>query len=128
MDRNSWTLHDDLACPLTEPRLLNPCPAAPQTDVRITVERLPEAVAVCFSHDALVVNLSDGRSMQVPLEWFPWLETASEPDRAAWELVGGGIGIYWPLLGEDLFVLDLLLPQGPVPAEGHGSRRARRLG
>ena len=108
---------------LMEPRTLSSCSARPRTDVRITVERLPEAVSIRLNEDALVVQLDDGRSVQVPLDWFPWLLAASESDRASWELVGGGIGIYWPLLAEDLFVLDLLLPQGPGPGEGHGCQK-----
>jgi hypothetical protein len=95
--------------------------AAPRTDLRITIEGLPEAVSVLFEGDLLVVELADGRSIQVPLEWFPWLVKASRADRESWELVGGGIGIYWPCMSEDLFVLDLLLPQGPP--RRRGSRR-----
>jgi hypothetical protein len=100
---------------LTEPHVLKARVAGPRTDVRITLERLPEAVSVFFKENVFVVELRDGRSVQVPLEWFPWLVAASESNRDSWELVGGGIGIYWRCLGEDVFVLDLLLPQGPRP-------------
>lgn len=112
---------------LTEPRVLSPRLATPRTDLRITIERLPEAVSVSFQDESLVVELADGRSIQVPLEWFPWLVGASQPDRDSWELVGGGIGIYWPGMGEDLFVLDLLLPQSPPRGTDDVLRFAPRL-
>jgi uncharacterized protein DUF2442 len=112
---------------LTEPRVLSPRLTVQRTDLRITIERLPEAVSVFFEDDLLVVELGDGRSIQVPLEWFPWLVEASRADRESWELVGGGIGIYWPRMSEDLFVLDLLLPQGPPRRTGDIPPLAQRL-
>lgn len=68
----------------------------------------PHATQVEFTTDSLVVHLDDGRSISVPLEWFPRLRTASEDARQAWRLVGRGVGIHWELLDEDLSVRGLL--------------------
>ena len=61
-----------------------------------------------FSTDAIVVHLEDGRSLSVPLEWFPKLRDARPEQRGNWRLVGQGIGINWPDLDEDLSVGALL--------------------
>ncbi len=66
------------------------------------------AVAVDFIQDSLRVRLADGRELAVPLEWFPRLRDASDEDRRVWRLIGGGIGIYWERLDEDLSVEGLL--------------------
>jgi hypothetical protein len=58
----------------------------------------------------LVVELEDGRSVHVPLEWFPKLRDAAPEDLADWRLVGRGVGIHWPKLDEDISVRGLLLP------------------
>ena len=75
----------------------------------------PDARArrVEFIPDALVVHLEDGRSLTVPLEWFPRLRDATPEARKRWELIGRGFGIHWPDLDEDLSVAGLLgLPDG----------------
>ena len=61
-----------------------------------------------FIPDALVVYLEDGRSLTVPLEWFPLLRDTPPDTRNRWELVGRGLGIHWPDLDEDLSVAGLL--------------------
>src|SRR5262245_16198845 len=81
-----------------------------RTDVRFWVEQLPEAREVEVTREELVVSLSDGRRLAVPLGWFPWLQHRTPAERAQWELVANGIGIHWPALGEDIFVLDLCVP------------------
>jgi hypothetical protein len=63
---------------------------------------------VDFTADALVVRLLDGRSLSVPLSWLPRLESATEVERRAFELVDGGEEIRWPALDEDLSVPGLL--------------------
>ncbi len=70
----------------------------------------PDARArkVEFNPDALVVHLEDGRSLTVPLEWFPRLRDATPEARNRWELTGRGLGIHWPDLDEDLSVPGLL--------------------
>jgi hypothetical protein len=72
------------------------------------VEVEPLAVEVTFSHDALIVELADGRTIAVPLHWFPRLEGASHSDRKNWQLIGGGLGIRWDGLDEDISVESML--------------------
>jgi hypothetical protein len=59
----------------------------------------------------LVVHLEDGRTVCVPLESFPKLRDASAEVLGDWRLVGGGVGIHWPTLDEDLSVRGLLVPE-----------------
>lgn len=66
------------------------------------------ARSVEFVVDALVVHLEDGRSLSVPLEWFPRLRDATPEQRSRWELIGPGFGIRWPEIDEDLSVAGLL--------------------
>lgn len=66
------------------------------------------ARSVDFIPDAFVVHLEDGRSLTVPLEWFPWLRDATDEQRKRWELIGPGFGIHWPDLDEDITVAGLL--------------------
>jgi hypothetical protein len=55
-----------------------------------------------------VVRLNDGRSLTVPLEWFPRLRNAAPEQQARSELIGPGIGFHWPDLDEDISVAGLL--------------------
>jgi len=66
------------------------------------------AVGVEVSADALSVFLSDGRSVAVPIGWYPRLEHGQPEERNQWRLIGGGQGISWPLLDEDISVEGLL--------------------
>jgi hypothetical protein len=72
------------------------------------VEVQPLAVDVSFVSDMLQVELADGRAIGVPLEWFPDLEKASPKERKNWQLIGGGLGIRWEDLDEDVSVESLL--------------------
>jgi hypothetical protein len=71
---------------------------------------LGDAVAqsVTASDEALVVDLADGRTITVPLAWFPRLAHGTAAERANWRLVGSGAGIHWPDLDEDISVESLL--------------------
>ncbi|MBL8906057.1 MAG: DUF2442 domain-containing protein [Rhizobiales bacterium] len=69
---------------------------------------VPTAVSVSVSADTLSVDLSDGRSVQVPLSWFPRLSQATEAERREWRLIGKGEGIHWEALDEDISVESLL--------------------
>ena len=69
------------------------------------------AIEVSCSSDALSVTLSDGRVVSVPLVWFPRLAHASPRERTDWELIGGGIGIHWEAIDEDVSVASLLRPE-----------------
>lgn len=66
------------------------------------------AVDVRFSEDALIVRLSDGREVSVPLEWFPRLRDATPEQRQDWRLIARGIGIHWEAIDEDIAVTTLL--------------------
>ncbi len=63
---------------------------------------------VNVSDDALVVDLADGRTITVPLTWFPRLGGGTPAERANWRLIGAGDGIHWPDLDEDISVQSLL--------------------
>lgn len=68
----------------------------------------PRAQSVQFVPDGLTVELKDGRTLIVPLEWFPRLRDASEADRQHFELYGDGYAIHWPALDEDISIPGLL--------------------
>ena len=71
----------------------------------------PLAVEVSYTVDALRVRLADGREVSAPLEWFPRLRDATPEQRGEWRLIGGGVGVHWPALDEDLSVAGLLATQ-----------------
>lgn len=66
------------------------------------------ATSVACTDAELVVRLNDGRTLAVPLVWFPRLLNATTTQRADWRLIGGGEGIRWESLDEDLSVRGLL--------------------
>jgi hypothetical protein len=68
----------------------------------------PLAIDVRFDPDRLRVSLDDGREIAVPLAWFPRLSAASPEQLSAWCLIGGGVGIHWEAVDEDLLVAGLL--------------------
>ncbi len=63
---------------------------------------------VTVTEEALTVELSDGRSMFVPLAWYPRLMHGTPEERSNWRLIGQGVGIHWPALDEDVSVDNLL--------------------
>lgn len=67
-----------------------------------------QAQNVEVTEDALRVDLVDGRSVSVPLAWFPRLANGRPAERANWRLIGRGEGIHWPELDEDISVEGLL--------------------
>jgi hypothetical protein len=66
------------------------------------------AQQVTVTDDALVVDLVDGRTVSVPLPWYPRLAHGTPTERANWRLIGRGEGIHWPDLDEDISVAGLL--------------------
>ena len=64
---------------------------------------------VQITDDALIVDLSDGRTVSVPLAWFPRLLHGTLEERNKWRLIGEGEGIHWPDLDEDISVENLIL-------------------
>jgi hypothetical protein len=72
----------------------------------LTAEARAQSVSV--TDDTLAVDLSDGRTISVPLAWFPRLMRATQRERDKWRFVAGGEGIHWPDLDEDVSVEGLL--------------------
>lgn len=70
------------------------------------------------SDEVLSVDLMDGRTISVPLVWYPRLADATPEQRAHWDICGGGYGIHWPDLDEDLST-EGLLRGAPAPKSGN---------
>jgi hypothetical protein len=68
----------------------------------------PAATDVSFTDRAMVVSLADGRTISVPIDWFPRLKNATIEQRLHWRLIGHGIGIAWDEIDEDISVSRLL--------------------
>jgi uncharacterized protein DUF2442 len=85
--------------------------SAPTTDVATARD-------VRITSRTLTVHLRDGRSLSVPVAWYPRLANAAARERRRWELIGPGIGIHWPAVDEDISVEALLrgLPSGESQA------------
>ncbi len=61
-----------------------------------------------FDSDTMHVYFTDGRTLSVPLIWFPILNEASPEQRAKYEIGGGGVSLHWPEIDEDLSVANML--------------------
>ena len=70
--------------------------------------RVPEATDVAVTDESLTVELSDGRTISVPLAWYPRLTHATPEERQRWRLIGRGEGIHWTDLDEDVSIEGLL--------------------
>lgn len=77
----------------------------------------PVATTVHVTEDTLTVELRDGRTVSVPTMWYPRLDHATADERRGWELIGGGTGIHWEAVDEDISVEALL--------EGKGSNESQ---
>jgi hypothetical protein len=81
---------------------------------------------VAFSDDSLSVSLRDGRVISVPLVWYPRLLNATPSQRKNWKIAGGGYGIHWPDVDEDLSTEGLLrgakTPKEHTRSGGHPRR------
>ncbi len=80
---------------------------------------VPNAEKVNITKDTLTVDLSDGRTISVPLAWFPRLLHATNQGRKHWRLIGKGQGIHWEGIDEDISVEGLLA--GRSSGEGRES-------
>ena len=69
---------------------------------------VPEALSVSLTDDTLSVDLSDGRSISVPIAWFPRLLYSTAQERNNWRLIGKGHGIHWEDIDEDISVEGLI--------------------
>jgi uncharacterized protein DUF2442 len=72
------------------------------------VKLKPWATNVRVTPSVLRVTLADGREISAPLLWFPRLQKAPKTQRNKWRLIGGGIGIHWEGIDEDISVAALL--------------------
>jgi hypothetical protein len=77
------------------------------TSSRVDME-IPNAEGLSVTDDSLSVDLSDGRTVTVPLTWFPRLLHGAPAERERWRLIGRGEGIHWEALDEDISVESLL--------------------
>ena len=68
----------------------------------------PAATHVSVSAITIDIKLSDGRSLSVPISWYPRLQHGTEAERDNWTLIGSGLGIHWPDLDEDISVEALV--------------------
>ncbi len=78
----------------------------------------PLATSIAVTEDMLTVELSDGRTLSVPLAWYPRLLHGSTEERQQWRLIGKGRGIHWDALDEDISIEGLIagLPSGESQA------------
>jgi hypothetical protein len=72
------------------------------------IEFNSDATGVTTTDGMLRVHLADGREIAIPLEYFPRLRDATAEQLAQWEIIGGGYGIHWEDLDEDISVRGLL--------------------
>ena len=80
------------------------------------------ATTVIVTEDTLAVDLADGRTISVPLAWYPRLSKGTPEERNAWRLLGQGRGIHWFALDEDISVENLLA--GKSSTESQASLKA----
>jgi Protein of unknown function (DUF2442) len=77
-------------------------------------------VTVEFADDSFSVTMKDGRTITVPLAWYPRLLRASPAQRKNWKVAGGGYGLHWPEIDEDLSTEGLL--RGAPSPERYSTR------
>jgi len=80
------------------------------------------AVRVEVSEDTLSVELADGRTIAVPVAWYPRLAHATAEERTSWRLIGGGRGVHWPGVDEDVSVANLLAGQPSAESQSSFKR------
>ena len=88
--------------------------SAAQLSVQNRDAKLGHQADVSFDQDALSVRLKDGRTISVPLAWYPRLFHATAEQRRNWKIAGGGYGIHWPDIDEDIST-EGLLRGAPAP-------------
>ena len=79
--------------------------------------RMPEVSDVAVSEETLRVELSDGRTLSVPIGWYPRLAYATDEERTNWTIIDEGDGVHWRDLDEDVSLEGLLA--------GHASRESQ---
>jgi len=81
------------------------------TSLTVELLEVPKIQKVEVTDDTLSVDLSDGRTISVPLAWYPRLLQGSMEERSNWRLMGGGEGIHWNQLDEDISVKNIIIGQ-----------------
>jgi hypothetical protein len=87
---------------------------------------LPRAVNVTVTEDTLSVDLEDGRTIAVPIGWYPRLAHGTQAERLNFQISGAGYGIHWPELDEDIGVEGLLLGKRSVESPASFEQWLRR--
>ena len=77
----------------------------------LTIEQTVKALEVTIAEDTLSVDLDDGRSISVPIAWYPRLLHATEKELQNWRLISGGHGIHWEDLDEDISTENIIYGQ-----------------
>lgn len=85
----------------------------------LAAERIPTAASAEVADDKLTIELDDGRTVAVPLAWYPRLLHASDVERQNLRVIGKGQGLHWPDLDEDISVASVL--QGKPSMEDDAS-------
>jgi len=84
----------------------------------------PRVTRVRSNSSKLIVDFEDGRSVHLPLIWYPRLFRATQAQRDRWELIGPGVGVHWPAVDEDLSASSLLAGRPSIEfLRGTGGRR-----
>jgi hypothetical protein len=81
------------------------------TSLTIELLEIPKIRQVRITDDTLSVDLSDGRTISVPVVWYPRLLNASVEERNDWRLIADGEGIHWTQLDEDISIKNLIIGQ-----------------
>ena len=83
---------------------------------------LANIVDVAIDDDTLTVDLADGRTISIPIGWYPRLAYGTQAERANFQISGAGYGIYWPDLDEDIGVEGLLLGKKSMESQASFER------
>ncbi len=75
----------------------------------MTEVRMAGAQGVSITEDEIILELTDGRTISIPLVWYPRLYNGTDEERNNWRFIGDGEGVHWPDLDEDISVEHLIL-------------------
>jgi len=79
------------------------------TSLMVELLEIPQAQNVVVTDDALTVDLSDGRTISVPLAWYPRLLHSTPNERNNWRFIGRNDGIHWPDIDEDISIKNIIV-------------------
>ena len=93
----------------------------------VTLAIIPVKIThVTITDDTLAVDLEDGRTIAVPIGWFPRLACGTPPERANFQISGAGYGIHWPDLDEDIGIEGLILGKKSTESQASLERWLQR--